>query len=72
MRTRKGHYTTEQSDLYWNFIPRYYGDGYIKAKVTLYYKKGKYKGWVVEAKNYKIKDKDITHWKPYNFSEMRK
>lgn len=65
MRMKRGFYTITNSDLYLEFIPKYYGDGYIKAKIRLFYKYGKYKDVMIEQKNYKIYDKDITHWKKY-------
>lgn len=62
---RKNYYTIENSDLYWSFVPKYKTETYVKAKVTLMYKYGKYKGTPVESKNYKLLWENIQHWKIY-------
>ena len=60
---RKNYYTLDNSDLYWSFVPKYKNETYVKAKVILMYKYGKYKGLPIEQKNYKLLWKNIQHWK---------
>jgi len=62
---RKNYYTTDNSDLYWSFVPKYKNETYVKCKIILYYKYGEYKGTPVEIKNYKLEHKNIQHWKIY-------
>ncbi len=64
---KSGLYTTDNSDLYMKVRVKYRSPkGYFKAKVSLHYKFGSYKGFMVEEGNYKIYYKYISHWKAYN------
>lgn len=65
MKITSGYYTTDNSDLYLHISVKYQNDKYVKGKVKLFYKFGEYKGYMVEAKNYKIEKKNIQHWKVY-------
>ena len=58
----KGFYTTDNSDLFMLVIPTYQNDETLKAKISLFYKKYKFK-YVIEIKNYRIEKKNILHWK---------
>ena len=59
----KGKYYTDNSDLIIQIhVIHYKAEDYIKCKASLI---EKYKGQIVETKNYKIYYRNIKHWKPY-------
>ena len=64
MVEEKKKYTCDNSDLYWIINKIYFrGPEYIKASLTLFYKKGIYKGYRVEkSKKYSLYRKNIGHW----------
>lgn len=66
MNIKSGYYTTDGSDLYLHISVKYQNDEYVKGKVKLFYKKGDYKDYMLEEKNYKMLKKNIGHWKPYS------
>jgi len=65
---KRGYYTIDTSDLYWQFVPNYKNGTYVKCKVVLFYKKGSMKGIIVDSKNYKLYLDKIQHWEKYDNS----
>ncbi len=68
MRKNRGYYTIDTSDLYWYYDPK----TNLVAEVTLYKKKGDWKGIALERKCYNIIQKRIQHWESYEPSTGNK
>lgn len=64
-RLKRGYYTCDICETYWHIVPKYYGEGYVKAVVTMYYKNGEYKDYLVDKKKFKLYNDKVTHWKEY-------